>query len=84
MPMLIANSVANVQAAIEHIFPLVYEFRKKRIKVEHPIQENVAPKVKEVFSNKKRRPPGKADNDPSEDNMYVSDVEIVGVSDDEN
>lgn len=26
----IAASVANVQAAIEHIFPLVYEFRKKR------------------------------------------------------
>lgn len=26
-----AASVANVQAAIEHIFPLVYEFRKKRI-----------------------------------------------------
>ncbi|XP_036343751.1 TATA-box-binding protein-like, partial [Rhagoletis pomonella] len=25
-----AASVANVQAAIEHIFPLVYEFRKKR------------------------------------------------------
>ena len=27
---LLAASVANVQAAIEHIFPLVYEFRKKR------------------------------------------------------
>lgn len=26
----LAGSVANVQAAIEHIFPLVYEFRKKR------------------------------------------------------
>lgn len=25
-----AASVANVQAAIEHIFPLVYEFRKRR------------------------------------------------------
>lgn len=25
-----ANSVENVQKAIEHIFPLVYEFRKKR------------------------------------------------------
>lgn len=25
-----AGSVADVQAAIEHIFPLVYEFRKKR------------------------------------------------------
>lgn len=27
----IAGSVADVQTAIEHIFPLVYEFRKKRI-----------------------------------------------------
>lgn len=26
----IAGSVADVQTAIEHIFPLVYEFRKKR------------------------------------------------------
>lgn len=29
-----AGSVADVQAAIEHIFPLVYEFRKKRTVVE--------------------------------------------------
>ncbi|XP_031633998.1 uncharacterized protein LOC116347531 [Contarinia nasturtii] len=29
-----AGSVADVQAAIEHIFPLVYEFRKKRTPVE--------------------------------------------------
>lgn len=26
----VAGSVADVQTAIEHIFPLVYEFRKKR------------------------------------------------------
>lgn len=36
----IAGSVADVQAAIEHIFPLVYEFRKKR-----PVTEPVAPVV---------------------------------------
>lgn len=29
----LAASVANVQAAIEHIFPLLYEFRKERPKV---------------------------------------------------
>lgn len=28
----LAPSVASVQAAIEHIFPLVYEFRKERTK----------------------------------------------------
>lgn len=34
----VAGSVNDVQAAIEHIFPLVYEFRKKR-----PVAEPVAP-----------------------------------------
>ncbi|CAG2061161.1 unnamed protein product, partial [Timema podura] len=29
-----APSVADVQAAIEHIFPLVYEFRKERSKAD--------------------------------------------------
>lgn len=38
-----AGSVNDVQAAIEHIFPLVYEFRKKR-----PVTEPVAPPP-EVF-----------------------------------
>lgn len=28
---IVAGSVADVQTAIEHIFPLVYEFRKKRM-----------------------------------------------------
>lgn len=42
-----AASVANVQAAIEHIFPLVYEFRKKRTPEELELlrlkqQQNVA------------------------------------------
>lgn len=32
----LAGSVADVQAAIEHIFPLVYEFRKKRTVAEAP------------------------------------------------
>lgn len=36
-----AASVANVQAAIEHIFPLVYEFRKKRAPTE-PVPDPIA------------------------------------------
>lgn len=38
-----AGSVNDVQAAIEHIFPLVYEFRKKRTVAE------VAPPVEPTF-----------------------------------
>lgn len=38
-----AGSVNDVQAAIEHIFPLVYEFRKKRTVAE------VAPPVEPAF-----------------------------------
>lgn len=36
-----ARSVANVQAAIEHIFPLVHEFKKPKAKedIKHPIPE---------------------------------------------
>lgn len=125
-----AASVAFVQSAIEHIFPLVYEFRKKRTP-----QEKIEMQKQPVFdpeslieedcditdatsaaslmpvggvddedcfdgstdtkainhpnharrSNRKslsryssnrvgrRRPVGKADNDPTEDAMYVSD-----------
>lgn len=35
----VANSVAHVQTAIEHIFPLVHEFRKPRPPKVVPIQE---------------------------------------------
>lgn len=41
---ILANSVAHVQAAIEHIFPLVYEFRKPR-----PPKEPVPAPTQEVF-----------------------------------
>lgn len=34
LQMFLAPSVADVQAAIEYIFPLVYEFRKERTKEE--------------------------------------------------
>lgn len=35
-----ARSVANVQAAIEHIYPLVYEFKKPRTPKDHePVEE---------------------------------------------
>ncbi|KAG4078041.1 hypothetical protein HA402_002092 [Bradysia odoriphaga] len=61
-----ASSVANVQAAIEHIFPLVYEFRKKRTVVEQ--------KEKHVSASAKRKHTfGHASNDPIDDNMYVSE-----------
>jgi hypothetical protein len=37
----VARSVANVQAAIEHIYPLVYEFRKPRPPKETPEEDEV-------------------------------------------
>lgn len=40
----LASSVADVQTAIEHIFPLVYEFRKER-----------SPEDEEIYRNAKRR-----------------------------
>lgn len=126
-----AASVAFVQCAIEHIFPLVYEFRKKRtpqekmdmmkqpafdpellIEEECDITDSAAPlnplsggheddedaivdgstedtkainhhrrsdrKCISRYSSSRvgrRRPAGKADNDPTEDAMYVSDDE---------
>lgn len=62
-----AASVADVQTAIEHIFPLVYEFRKERPKVE--------PDTSKIVVEGKKRPFGKAENDPTEDIMDVSDQE---------
>lgn len=37
----VARSVANVQAAIEHIYPLVYEFKKPRVPKEVVPEEEV-------------------------------------------
>ncbi|XP_058443832.1 TATA-box-binding protein [Malaya genurostris] len=133
-----AASVAFVQAAIEHIFPLVYEFRKKRTQqeklemlkqptfdpdqlieeecdIERPaklrrdnnssededddadvfdddedVHSGTGDDTKAIHTRKNRRrmcksryssyrcngrkrPAGKADNDPTEDAMYVSD-----------
>lgn len=127
-----AASVAYVQAAIEHIFPLVYEFRKKRTpqeKIEmlkppvfdpeqlieedcdiesatvlhdgddddadafdddedvrtgnndtkaiNHLRRNRRRLCKSRYSSSRnggrRRPAGKADNDPTEDAMFVSD-----------
>lgn len=79
-----AGSVAHVQAAIEHIFPLVYEFRKKRtledmelLRSKQNLREEEAEVEEEVHSPspKRKRPFGYAENDPNEDIMYVSDVE---------
>lgn len=61
----LAASVANVQSAIEHIFPLVYEFRKERPPKETNLGSNI----------NKKNSFGKAENDPTEDIMYVSDQE---------
>lgn len=36
----LASSVADVQTAIEHIFPLVYEFRKERTLEDEEIYRN--------------------------------------------
>lgn len=54
-----------MQAAIEQIFPLVYEFRKERTK----------PVIDIASTVDKKRAFGLAENDPVEDIMYVSDQE---------
>uniref|UniRef100_A0A1B0GMJ9 TATA box-binding protein-like 1 n=1 Tax=Phlebotomus papatasi TaxID=29031 RepID=A0A1B0GMJ9_PHLPP len=86
-----AGSVAHVQAAIEHIFPLVYEFRKARTQADattasevaaattlDPISE-ICDEPMDQHSGKRRkkmkRPFGRTANDPSDNIMYVSDVE---------
>lgn len=135
-----AASVAYVQSAIEHIFPLVYEFRKKRTpqeKIEMLKQPPFDPDLlieeddgggvdgdgeecditdgasaatlgdmdttttKAINQNRRtssrkcisrysstrvgrRRPAGKADNDPTEDAMYVSDDDDEDEDDDMN
>lgn len=65
-----APSVSHVQQAIEHIFPLVYEFRKKRT----PAEEEKRAKHLEQYTIK--RPLGKVANDPFDDAMAVSDTEL--------
>ena len=70
--------MANVQAAIEHIFPLVYEFRKKR-SPDDPKQI----KANEAAALKRKNPFGHVANDPTEDTMYVSDVEELFVEEDD-
>lgn len=80
-----ASSVANVQAAIEHIFPLVYEFRKKRVV---PVPEEIVidnSLMKEVTNDmdqfeasnkpKRKKYPLGMENDPDDDIMCVSDVD---------
>lgn len=42
---ILARSVANVQAAIEHIYPLVYEFKKPRIPKESIKEEEIITKM---------------------------------------
>lgn len=68
-----ASSVANVQAAIEHIFPLVYEFRKKRAHDDPKLLKERA--AAEAAAIKRKHPFGHASNDPSEDTMFLSEQE---------
>lgn len=91
-----AGSVADVQSAIEHIFPLVYEFRKKRTTEALPPAvvydpdndeeltelsgnrrpaNKPAPAATKKKAIKRKYPFGHAENDPTEDNMCVSDDE---------
>lgn len=75
----------NVQAAIEHIFPLVYEFRKKRAADDPKVLKAAAlaaaaaaaanpdPSSTEKDLAKQADPLGHASNDPTDDIMYVSD-----------
>lgn len=67
--------MADVQTAIEHIYPLVYEFRKER-----PVDHNIS-----TVNNKKRKHPlAKPVTEPSNDVMYVSDQEqLIDTSEDE-
>lgn len=95
-----ASSVNNVQAAIEHIFPLVYEFRKKRAADDPKVLKAAAlaaaaaaaalektnnaaasataastTKTDKDGKPKQHNPLGHAKNDPTDDIMYVSDIE---------
>lgn len=79
--MFVASSVANVQAAIEHIFPLVYEFRKKRAHDDPKLLKQKA--QMEANLQKRKHPFGHASNDPTEDMIYVSEPED-DLEDDEN
>ena len=73
-----APSVADVQAAIEYIFPLVYEYRKERTKVDLLALQlrRKGQKRKRSFSHIHEI----GDNDFEEDMIRVSDDE----DDDEN
>uniref|UniRef100_A0A0K8TKU0 TATA box-binding protein-like 1 n=1 Tax=Tabanus bromius TaxID=304241 RepID=A0A0K8TKU0_TABBR len=92
-----AASVADVQAAIEHIYPLVYEFRKKRTNFELELlhaKHSIAEEEEEdedfydeddylqSRSAKRKRPLGRVDNDPDEDIMNVSGNEDFDDGDD--
>ncbi|XP_059619021.1 uncharacterized protein LOC132263330 [Phlebotomus argentipes] len=85
-----AGSVANVQAAIEHIFPLVYEFRKARVPIDPTTTTTTTTTTAEPLSEaceesmdqhsakrrkKMKRPFGRTANDPTDNIMYVSDAE---------
>lgn len=92
-----AASVANVQAAIEHIFPLVYEFRKKRtpeeleilrLKQQHNNVELVDNESEETpdhslpASKRKRRRPAAADIDDIEEDVDDPSANDANATDD--
>lgn len=59
--MVSAPSVADVQAAIEYIYPLIYEFRKERSKEEL-----------EALAKKKQKQDLYSDADPTLASNYLS------------
>jgi hypothetical protein len=66
--------VADVQAAIEHIFPLVYEYRKERTK-----EDLLALQLRRK-GQKRKRSYGHIE---IEDNVFDNDVEVVSDEDDD-
>lgn len=69
-----APSVADVQAAIEYIFPLVYEYRKERTK-----EDLLAMQLRRKGQKRKRS----LAHIEIEDNDYEEDVDVISGGDDE-
>jgi hypothetical protein len=70
-----APSVADVQAAIEHIFPLVYEYRKERTK-----EDLLALQLRRKGQKRKR---SFAHIEIEDNDDFEEDVEVVSDDDDD-
>lgn len=69
-----APSVASVQAAIEHIYPLVYEFRKERIQED---EVALATDKRKLDSRKRNRDEFLEDEPDHSVESMISDADIV-------